>query len=237
MARTIDPFTGSKGYQGRSFEDEAAGPMTIDPFAGGENIRKLQRFAGDVQDYGAQLRLQNAPVMDRSMPAIVNVPLESVPREGLSMPRSRGPAPRVEAPTGRAGRSAPMRAQPVSFGPTLGERVPDFAAERARYTVPIPLYKGEDVRVAPSAMRGQREQVQLTPEQQAIIDAFWDEQARWTATDEMGRTVHRGTRYGGDMMDIGTQRMIQQVEAEDAMRAAELEAARQAARPKPRVRI
>lgn len=271
----IDPFTGSKGYQGRTFEEELRGPLTINPF----------------DDRPA---IANAPNLDYAMPAIVNVPIASVDR-GLSMPRSRGPAPLVEAPVAASGARAGLT--PVTLGPsgqggavynvprgrpidemvaggktfdaqefavrefqreqqllaelearrTMGEReraqthfFPQRDARISGEAFSTPLGLAQPEAIHRQDMRkyhpeyGGAASPQLDPEQQAIVDSFWDEMDRWWVTDEAGNRYPTAQRSDFEPIGRGTQRAIADLEAMEIERALQIEAARQAARPAPR---
>lgn len=65
----------------------------------------------------------------------------------------------------------------------------------------------------------------MTPEQQGIVDAFWDEMDKWSSHDELGRRVISANRIDMGNLDRGTQRFV-----EDEERAARI----QAVTPPPR---
>lgn len=64
-------------------------------------------------------------------------------------------------------------------------------------------------------------QAPLTPDQQGIVDAFWDENDRWAGRDESGKPVATATRIDWPVMGRGLARDVANVEADDARRAAE----------------
>lgn len=63
----------------------------------------------------------------------------------------------------------------------------------------------------------------LTPDQQGIVDAFWDENDRWAGRGENGRPITTATRIDLPIRGRGLARDVANVEADDARRAAEVE--------------
>lgn len=67
----------------------------------------------------------------------------------------------------------------------------------------------------------------MTPEQQAMVDSFWDEHSRWTAKDEFGNTIVTPYRIPGEIMGTTEARALADMEKQDQERA--IEEARQKA--------
>lgn len=97
-----------------------------------------------------------------------------------------------------------VEARPVSgLGPVSSGRM-----------LPIEPYRGgASARPIPTDARNPNHP--LSPEQQAIVDAFWDEHNRWLAADEMGRQYVTPTRTGGDMMGRAEVRGLGEIDAMD----------------------
>lgn len=86
-------------------------------------------------------------------------------------------------------RTESQRAMPVSATSDSGRVAPIEPYRGGASAVPIPT--------------DQRGRTELSPKQQAIVDAFWDERARWTSRDEFGREHVTARRIGGDLPSSG----------------------------------
>lgn len=204
--------------------------------------REAERLSNELslarlRDTGLTLGGGFEPVVGLSSPRTAHVvdPFNDYGMAAAPPPRTSFGLGSPSATAARKASQSPVAREPVQMRPTPVAYKPPPAVPYVRPSPQtVPYYDGSS-RAVPIPIRPDEAPAQLTPQQHAIVDAFWDEHSKWVARNEDGTvTVTPFRRESQFMMSPSEARALNELEMADRQRAIDEANAAHAATPVPR---